>query len=1741
MSQNSDNDTDTDNDNNDKGKLKKDEPDQKTKRKRKSSPSPQPTKSRSRSRSRSRSPSRSPKRIDEDETNEKDQAFDGEIEYTQLGDIEHVLTRPDMYIGSVNLTTDEAVYVLDPKSWPINSLEERNEKEKEKENENEDEEKEKEKEKDEEKKEDSDNDDNTTTNTDKKSKKTKKSIASPSSATPTATPTASPSSTKNKKKSANGNDENDENDENDTIINTVAHKYPAKFIEVTASFSSALLKIIDEIFVNAHDARQRDKTVTQFKISIDRTTGRITVFNNGCGIPVRKHDVLKKLYIPEMIFGELRSGGSFDKAEKENRTWGGRNGLGAKLTNILSTEFTVETVDSKRKRRFKQTWKDNMKHKGEPIMEENYDKPGFVKLSFIPDYKYFKLDDGLDDVTYNWMCRRVFDLAGSCAALGVRIDLNGQRVPIKTFQQYMDCYELPESAVRIYDTTSKNKNWEIGVAVLPNADDLATMSSFQNVSFVNGIHTVNGGTHVAYILDQITKSIVSQINSKAKKNEPMITERYVRPYLFVFVKSIIINPDFSDQAKTTLKTKRADFGSTFEVTPKFIKKILDKKTGLVDAIRQRISFQVSKVLKKSDGDKIVNLSSIPKLDDANWAGTAKSALCVLFLTEGDSAKSMIMSGMPQRQTFGVFPLRGKFLNVRDASVKKLENNTELAYLKKILGLKQNVVYEDVSKLRYGKIVVATDQDTDGSHIGGLIMNLFGKFWPSLLEIPGFLNRFKTPVVTAVFKKKSKSSKKSKSKSKSKSKKSDDDDDDDGEDGGKEEADDDDQEVPDKKLKYTFSSLPAFEVWKQEHKDELDLWDIKYYKGLGTSSDVEAREYFENLDDHIVELKESTPTDFKALNMAFSKKEVHSRKEWLARQTLHQETLLSKNSDVKIKSESDTDNSLSVVNASSSSSSSSTSSSSSILSNPLPPPLELDLSTVVVNAESAPIIKTENVSSHGYNPNYTNQRQISIEEFIENELSLFGLAANCRSIPSMVDGLKTSQRKILFSCLKRRLIKEIKVAALSGYVTEHAAFHHGEQSLHQTIIGLAQSYTGANNVQLLQDSGQFGKRNECGKDAASARYISTFLSPVTRNIFVEQDDTILTHLNDDGAKIEPIYYLPVIPFVLVNGVSGIGFAWSTDIPSYNPYELIDCIKTILQQTEKNDTDRFDALKKKRLVPFIEGFKGRIYPKDEEDIRKGYVMEGVLTKHTHNNDNDNDTITLTITEIPVTISLSDYKEKLQKMRESKKIMGYTDQSEYDLLRYEVRLNSEQLAKAETSKKGLLGYFCLIDSIGINNMTMFDEHQKLHTYKTVHEVIEAFFKFRFSMFAKRKAKQLEILREKNKKLSNQFRFILQIVDKELTVQNVPKEKLLLQLEEAKYDLIFDKTKSKGKKKKESGEDDGEAEDDDEGEAEGDEENESHGQDSNESNDSNENEKESKSSKSSKSSSMTAKLAKLEKGYNYLNNLSIQSLTKEKVEQFRKQFNKNEEQYKQLENETPEDMWLKDLNALEVKLKSEQKRKLAEREKERARQLKRSKLNSTKELKLTQGMAKRKRVTKRKSMAKNSDAYSHSDDDNNNNNKKDQDAGDDDDGGETKKSSKKTKIDNKSTKKPKGDNNKKEKMKEKNDEPPSKKQKINNLKTKSTNAIKKPRAPSKSKVKSEAADKSDKSDKKSDKTDKSTDKSDKKNEKADKNKNEVKKRKKDDLEPSTSTPTSSSSSSSSSFSSSTKEPASKKLKKNE
>ncbi|KAN0033568.1 hypothetical protein ACTFIV_000029 [Dictyostelium citrinum] len=1052
-----------------------------------------------------------------------------------------------------------------------------------------------------------------------------------------------------------------------------------RMVNRKVSFVPGIYKIFDEILVNAADNKQREGNMKFIKVIINRDNGYISVTNDGAGIPIQIHSE-HKIYIPELIFGNLLTSSHYDDSEK--RLTGGRNGFGAKLANIFSTKFMVECADSKSKKLYKQTFTNNMRTKEEPKITSYQNKTDYTKITFYPELDRFGMVD-FDDDLVALLSKRVYDVAGCNPTL--KVSLNDEELGIRSFEKYINLY-FPdeENAPKVYYEKVSDR-WELAVT-------LSKESQFNQVSFVNSICTVKGGTHVTHALSNIVTAIQEQVNKK-NKGSADIKPAFIKNHLSVFVNCLIENPHFDSQTKETLTSKISSFGSRCEPSEKFIKRVLDSKSGIVASILEFAQFKDQSALKRStsSGGKKGKVS-IPKLDDANLAGGAKSEDCTLILTEGDSAKSLATAGISVvgKDHYGAFPLKGKLLNVRDQSTKVI-NNDEINNIVTILGLKYGKVYETLSDLRYGHLMIMTDQDHDGSHIKGLIINMVHHFWPTLLRMPGFLVEFITPIVK-VFKNKQKP--------------------------------------------ISFYTMPEFLKWRETNDKG---WDIKYYKGLGTSTPGEGKEYFSDLERHKIDFEWDDGANDN-IELAFSKSRADDRKKWMAE---HIEGTFLEQFGVK---------------------------------------------------------------------------KLTYSDFINKELVLFSIADCERSIPNIVDGLKTSLRKTLYSCFKRNLKKEIKVAQLIGYVSEHSAYHHGEASLYSTIVGMAQEFVGSNNINLLNPAGSYGTRISGGKDCSSARYIHTRLNDIARAVYHPDDDSILSCIVDDGKKVQPKFYVPVIPMILVNGCVGIGTGWSSTIPNYNPRDLI-----------KNMRLAIDEKPLQPIKPWYRGFLGSIEANQGSKLQGGqFLSKGVWNKLSDNR--------FEITELPIGFWTQDYRELLDELetpgtrkkkkeekekkaasRKGTKVKPTTtkrskrvdDDDDNDKVT-EATIKSYTNYSSESTVHFIIDTLKPVDEINIEkvfkltsninetNMVVFDEEGRIQRFATTTAIQEHFFPLRMKYYQMRKDFLSERLSEEFSRLSNKARFILAVVNKELIISNVKKVDIIKRLKEMKFDKIINKSSSKSARDK-------------------------------------------------------------------------------------------------------------------------------------------------------------------------------------------------------------------------------------------------------------------------------------------------------------------------------------------------------
>jgi DNA topoisomerase II len=972
--------------------------------------------------------------------------------------------------------------------------------------------------------------------------------------------------------------------------------------------------------------------------------------------------------------------------------------------NIFSTRFIVEIDDAKRGKRFNQEWSENMSVVGKPSITKLPAKTkSSVKVTFYPDFARFKIKNLANDHKMLFH-RRAVDIAGT-SNNKLKVFFNETKIDINNFKSYIELYYPAETNELYYDAAGER--WTVGVFYKPDAGG-------EVVSFVNGINTYRGGTHCSHVIDNLIKVLINDYIKKKDKNIK-VTPTLLKENLVFFINAVIINPAFGSQTKDTLSSKVDKFGSKYEPTPVFLKKLA--KCGIVEQVIELAKFKENAGLKKTDGKKQVKITGIPKLEDANKAGGKESSKCTLILTEGDSAKATAMAGLGVvgRDYYGVFPLKGKLLNVREASATQLLANEEIKNLKIIMGLKQGEDYSSDEKfgtLRYGHILLLTDQDVDGSHIKGLFINMLHTLWPTLVKRESFVQSLNTPIVKAT--------------------------------KGKDTI--------------TFYNLTDYDKWKET--PESSGYKVKYYKGLGTSTAAEAKEYFIDIEEKLLNyLWENMDVDVKA-KFSDSDKQPGNNKSKAKSQT----------SPVNKKSEPESDNE-------SDGSDDSDSEDEEALDVFMPKHDDDDAIRLAFDKTRADDRKKWLMAYDKNKVLKYEQKVIPYYDFIHYDLIHFSNDDLIRSIPSVIDGLKPSQRKILYGAYLRGLDKtEVKVAQLAGFVSDKAAYHHGEMSLNGAIIGMAQNFVGSNNINILFPAGQFGTRLKGGSDAASPRYIWTSLEKLTSLIYNPTDDPILKQQDEDGEPIEPEYYAPIIPMVLVNGAAGIGTGFSTKIPPYNPVDIIKNIRNIMIDAEFEPMD-----------PWWQGFDGIVSKIDDFN----YEIYGTWSI------DDNK---LTITELPVGEWTSNYKEFLEKMLEDVPLRGKPDdkkgkkapkkEKENPFISYKDNNTDSKVHFELTFEDGYLDtckdidkQFHLYKKYSIANMHLYGPEGHIKRYDSVEEIMRDYFTVRLELYQARKTHQLGILEHQLKLISFKVKFILMVVEKKLEVNNKKRTEIEEKLEKLKF----------------------------------------------------------------------------------------------------------------------------------------------------------------------------------------------------------------------------------------------------------------------------------------------------------------------------------------------------------------------
>lgn len=978
----------------------------------------------------------------------------------------------------------------------------------------------------------------------------------------------------------------------------------------TATLPPAFSQLFLEIATNATDQAARpNSNVKNIRVTMDDVTGRVAVENDGSGICIRPHAQFPDKYLPTVIFSEFRCGQNFD--DTVERKGAGRNGYGAKCTNAWSTEFEVDTVDDEH--HFVQRWTHNMAHMSAARITKAHRKP-YTRISFIPDYARLHITDIAGALqylrTFVWHLCPVTDPK-------LQVWLDGVKLPVRNLKDYARMLSADQTL--LYED---GVNMQIAV--------VAARPGIENaIGFVNGI-PCSTGTHVNYVMNRLSQQA------------PLIPVAVLKAHAMVLVNVTVINPTFTSQTKEQLSLDMRRSGASWEPTPLFIKNF--KRSSIFDAIKEEHDLRETRKAKAAAGKGTgvrARYVQVEGYESAVQAGNPKRTTPTsIILTEGDSAKGFAISGLSVvgREHYGVFPLRGKLKNVRGEKLSTILQTTEIANILKILGVDMSARTPQTTRdLRYDRVIMLTDQDVDGAHIAGLIINALMVLMPDIFKNePTFVQRFATPLVRA---------------------------------------------TTTKAENREFMTEREFNDWYQQLPAQHG-YTIKYYKGLGTSTPKDAKLCFQHLSKYLITIDCQQGADQELLVDFFDSKRAAQRKALLMQ------------------------------------------------------PIQLEDKV-----------------------DYTQDR-VLLGKFLMSELLEFSRYNNERSLAHVIDGFKPAQRKILWTMLTSA-VGSIKVAQLSGEVAKRTHYKHGEASLNETIVKMAQDFPlSGNNINLLMPDGMFGNRH--GDEAASPRYIYTRVEPIAKALFPADDFPILNMLQQEGETIEPMFMVPVIPMVLINGTSGIGSGFSSDVPPFNPRDVMAwCRAYILhRQSGGGVAPTFTAL------PWWEGFAGPIEPRE-----RGVVLQGVLQRTTEQQ--------VVVTDLPR--ATNDYRlhpkkdEALLQAYPHQCIVANTDVHVHLTLQFEQPVSPELWHKLQ--QRAQL-------QVDMTNMTLWSA-QTLYpvVYASAQAILLEHAQIRAAYYVRRKAHQMQELQASILRNGEEYRFICQVMDEPTFLMRQAHDVVVARLQAARY----------------------------------------------------------------------------------------------------------------------------------------------------------------------------------------------------------------------------------------------------------------------------------------------------------------------------------------------------------------------
>lgn len=1143
----------------------------------------------------------------------------------------------------------------------------------------------------------------------------------------------------------------------------------------------ALERIFLEILSNATDNVNRSikEGIKPGSIRITMDNHIITTVNSGRPISLKKN---KKtgLINPIMIFGVIGTGSNFG----DDKTGVGQNGLGGKLANIFAEWFRLNVKNAIQEKEFTKTWRNNMYKSDKHEMIEYNGHDSFTEISYKADLARFGYEQYNREI-YDLFCHAALSSSWICR---IPIHFNDEVYNLSNIVEYAN-YIFDEDTVKTSITWYKWEDPEdvkrkgkietlhskLG-EVTPDVELmlLYTPDESKVISFVNSLYTAEGGSHVDAAFKKILGGIVKSINKELKEkglNNKINIKDIIKHVSMIISCYNVKDPQFSSQCKNLF----VDPEFNLDIPDDILKGV--KKWGLIQRIKDSIMVKQLDKLNKEGKNRRVNIDK-ESFHDATYAGTKRRDETTLVVVEGDSA-GLLPNHVGRPKHLGIIPIKGKSLNVRNATMDKIANNEEIKNIVKILGLDTTIDYtkdNNREKIRYGKLVFAMDADRDGSHIAGLLLNFLDVLYPSLLKLDSFLFRWQTPIISITK-------------------------------GNK---------------VIRFYELYEYTQYLEEHP-ECAKWHYEYYKGLASLLPKDREFIFKN--PRFVELVWDKRTP-KYLDLAFNSKNTDERKEWIEnRNEKKGNKVLSRleyreiDKDDKMIFDEGIIKFLSISN---------------FVRYDLVSHAEYNNIRSIANfIDMKPcqrmIIYVAMLTWRKIN---TRAKDMTYEDYVRDEDA--GEIEDKDEERDNTRGKKERgdfrKEKDLISIIKDDSNGKNTVSSFAGNVKINTEYQHGEKSLEGAVVKMSLYYPGENNIPLLQDLGDMGNRTIT--KPGSSRYIYTKLSNIAKFIFREDDDGILNYIpapKSDFARghIEPENYYPIAPIYMFNGVIGIGTGSSTCILNHHPINVVDSLIECIDGKEHTP-----------LIPWYKGFKGtiQICDKNKEEIsmkklkkllqvsnrdivnlkkdkhegktskkgknvdenlkedleeeedtkekkkeaarvekrkkdneeavsneeRKYYVIKGVYQR------NEDEII---VTELPIGINVKSYSNKLDNMIKEKHIKSYLNESvANDICFYIYGFSKKRKNKKGEVKKVKINHYTLglVRIFTTGNIVLIRENKPVR-YNNTKDLIYDFYDMRVGIYDLRKEYHVNLINKELVKLNEFMAFVKAVaIDEVIEVRN-------------------------------------------------------------------------------------------------------------------------------------------------------------------------------------------------------------------------------------------------------------------------------------------------------------------------------------------------------------------------------------